>query len=73
MAAILRSQGIPTGFCYQRLMLFDSPEKGYCIHALNAVYIDSLQKWIRIDARGNKKGINAEFCLSEEKTGFFHS
>jgi transglutaminase-like putative cysteine protease len=38
LASLLRSQGIPTGFCYQRLMLFDTPEKGYCIHALNAVF-----------------------------------
>jgi len=34
LAAILRSQGIPTGFCYQRLMLFHTPEEGYCVHAL---------------------------------------
>ena len=24
LASLLRSQGIPTGFCYQRLMLFDT-------------------------------------------------
>ncbi|WP_138419674.1 transglutaminase-like domain-containing protein [Aquibacillus sediminis] len=70
LAALLRSQGIPTGFCYQRLMLFDTPEKGYCIHALNAVYFNSLNKWIRLDARGNKKGIDAQFSISEEKLAF---
>ena len=69
-AALLRSQGIPTGFCYQRLMLFDTPEKGYCIHALNAVYIRQLNRWIRLDARGNKKGIHAQFSLSTEKLAF---
>jgi transglutaminase-like putative cysteine protease len=70
LASLLRSQGIPTGFCYQRLMLFDTPEKGYCIHALNAVYFKSLNKWVRLDARGNKEGINAQFSINEEKLAF---
>lgn len=70
LASLLRSQGIPTGFCYQRLMLFDTPEKGYCIHALNAVFFKSINKWLRLDARGNKKGINAQFSIDEEKLAF---
>ncbi|MFJ7746810.1 transglutaminase family protein [Peribacillus sp. NPDC097295] len=70
LAALLRSQGIPTGFCYQRLMLFDTPEKGHCIHALNAVFFQSINKWIRLDARGNNKGIHALFSLDEEKLAF---
>ncbi|WP_337993608.1 transglutaminase domain-containing protein [Lysinibacillus sp. CNPSo 3705] len=41
LAALLRSQGIQTNFCYQHLMLFDTPEKGYSIHALNTVYLKS--------------------------------
>lgn len=70
LAALLRSQGIPTGFCYQRLMLFDTPEKGYSLHALNAVYLKSLNTWIRLDARGNKLGVDAQFSLNEEKLAF---
>ena len=70
LASLLRSQGIPTGFCYQRLMLFDTPEKGYCIHALNAVFFKSINKWIKIDARGNKKGIDAQFSIIEEELAF---
>jgi transglutaminase-like putative cysteine protease len=70
LASLLRSQGIPTGFCYQRLMLFDTPEKGYCIHALNAIFFKSLNKWIRLDGRGNKKGIDAQFSIEEEKLAF---
>lgn len=70
LAALLRSEGIPTGFCYQRLMLFDTPEKGYCIHALNAVYFQSYNKWVRLDARGNKKGVDAQFSIDEEKVAF---
>lgn len=70
LAALLRSQGIPTGFCYQRLMLFDTPEKGYCIYALNAVYLETLHKWIRLDARGNKKGVDAQFSIDTEQLAF---
>lgn len=70
LAALLRSQGIPTGFCYQRLMLFDTPADGYCIHALNAVYVKSINRWIRLDARGNKEGIDAQFEIEDEKLAF---
>lgn len=70
LAALLRSQGIPAGFCYQRLMLFDTPEKGYCLHALNAIFIRQLHKWIRLDARGNKKGIDAQFSTDREILAF---
>lgn len=70
LAALLRSQGIPTGFCYQRLMLFDTPEKGYSIHALNAVYLETLHRWIRLDARGNKKGVDAQFSIDTEQLAF---
>ncbi|SFE07672.1 hypothetical protein SAMN05216238_1088 [Lentibacillus persicus] len=51
-------------------MLFDTPEKGYCIHALNAIFLSSKNKWIRIDARGNKRGIDAQFSINEEKLAF---
>jgi len=56
LAALLRAQGIPTGFCYQRLTLGATPDTGYCLHALNAVYVRGLRRWIRLDARGNKSG-----------------
>lgn len=70
LAALLRSQGIPTGFCYQRLLLFDIPEDGYSLHAFNAIYISSIGKWIRVDARGNKEGVDAQFSTTEEKLAF---
>ena len=70
MAALLRANGIPAGFSYQRLTLGDTPDRGYCIHALNTVYIASLDKWIRLDARGNKEGVNAEFSIEDEKLAF---
>ena len=56
LAALLRANHIPAGICYQRLTLGDTPDTGYCIHALNAVYVPSLKQWIRLDARGNKPG-----------------
>jgi transglutaminase-like putative cysteine protease len=70
LAALLRSQGIPTGFCYQRLMLFDTPDKGYSLHALNGVFLPSLNRWIRLDARGNKPGVQAEFSIDKEILAF---
>jgi len=70
LAALLRAQGIPAGFCYQSLTLGDTPESGYALHALNAVYISALARWVRIDARGNKPGVQAEFSLDEEKLAF---
>lgn len=62
LAAILRYLGIPTGFCYQKLE-FDG-KMG--LHGLNAVFIGSIDKWIRLDARGNRNGINARFSIGEE-------
>ena len=70
LAALLRDNGIPTGICYQRLTLVDTPDTGYCIHALNVVHLESLDKWIRLDARGNKEGVCAEFSIDHEKLAF---
>lgn len=39
-------------------------------HGLNGVYIDKYKKWIRIDARGNKEGVNAQFSLDKEQLAF---
>lgn len=56
LAALLRGMGIPTGFCYQRVTRKGTVESGYALHGLNAVYFDELQKWFRVDPRGNKPG-----------------
>lgn len=68
LAALLRSQGIPTGFCFQHLTLADDESKGYCIHCYNAIMLNG--KWIKVDARGNKKGVNAQFSLEEPILAF---
>ena len=70
LAALLRGLGIPAGISYQRLTLYDKPEDGHCIHALNTVYIKELDRWIRLDARGNKAGIDSQFSVDEEKLAF---
>ncbi len=70
LAAMLRCVGIPTGFCYQKLILDDKEKPWLIIHALNAIYLKSLKKWIRVDARGNKIGVTAEFSVDEEKLAF---
>lgn len=70
LAAMLRYQKIPAGFCYQSLILDDETAPVIILHALNAVYLKSLDRWIRLDARGNKPGIDAQFSISKEKLAF---
>lgn len=70
LCALLRYHGIPTGFCYQRITLGDTPDSGYVVHALNAVYLRDAGRWIRLDARGNKPGVDARFSLDEERLAF---
>lgn len=69
LAALLRSNGIPTGFCYQRLSCGEYKDDIYCLHGLNAVYLKKYG-WYKIDARGNKKGVDAQFTPPIEKLAF---
>ncbi|CAN5613315.1 hypothetical protein BH11ARM2_BH11ARM2_21730 [soil metagenome] len=66
LAALLRGLGLPTGICYQRLLATEEPADGYVLHALNAVYLGSHGRWVRMDARGNRPGIDARFSLDTE-------
>ncbi len=68
LAALLRAQNIPAGFCYQRLSLDDNGSP-WCLHGLNAVFIEEYS-WYRIDARGNKEGVNARFTPPVEQLAF---
>jgi transglutaminase-like putative cysteine protease len=56
--ALCRAVGIPAGLCYQRLK---KESGGYVLHGLAAVWIEEEERWIRVDPRGNKPGINAQF------------
>ena len=40
------------------------------VHALNTVYIDDEVGWMRVDARGNKEGVDAQFSLDGERLAF---
>ena len=68
LAALLRANGIPAGLCYQRLSI-DDKGAPYSLHGLNAVYLEN-HGWYRIDARGNKEGINAQFSPPHEQLAF---
>ncbi|HIV71021.1 MAG TPA: transglutaminase family protein [Candidatus Aquabacterium excrementipullorum] len=68
LAALLRANGVPTGLCYQRLSVSDAGAP-YCLHGLNAVWLAE-HGWYRIDARGNKPGIQAAFTPPIEALAF---
>ena len=70
LAAILRCQGVPAGFCYQKLILDDEAAPVYISHGLNGVYLREFDKWIRLDARGNRSDVDAQFSVDEEKLAF---
>jgi transglutaminase-like putative cysteine protease len=69
LAALLRANGIPTGLCYQRLSCSEYEEGIYCLHGLNAVYLEEFG-WYRVDARGSKAGVDAQFSPPDEQLAF---
>ena len=70
LAALLRGLRIPAGFCYQRVTRKGSPESGYALHGLNAVYLPSRRMWFRLDPRGDKPGVHSEFCVEQERLAY---
>lgn len=70
LAALLRYKSIPTGFCYQKLILDDETAPVLIYHGLNGVYVKEYKKWIRLDARGNKDGVDARFSIETEQLAF---
>ena len=69
LAALLRANQIPAGFCYQRLSI-DDKGAPYSLHGFNAIHLPEIG-WYRIDARGNKEGVNAQFVPPEEKLVYY--
>lgn len=66
----MRANSIPCGFSYQRLTINDDGSGGrYSLHGLNFVYLKNFG-WYRVDARGNKDGVNAQFNPPHEKLAF---
>jgi transglutaminase-like putative cysteine protease len=62
LTALLRTEGIPTGLCYQRLTDDGST---FNVHGLVAVHLQG--SWHRQDPRGNKPGVDAQFSLTTEQ------
>jgi transglutaminase-like putative cysteine protease len=69
LVALLRANDIPAGLCYQRLNCNEYEDGTYCLHGLAAVYLEAYG-WYRIDARGNKEGVDARFDPPQEHLAF---
>lgn len=69
LAALLRANNIPAGFCYQRLNCSEYKKDVYCLHGLNAVYLKEFG-WYRVDARGNRVDVDAQFNPPHEQLAF---
>lgn len=52
LAALLRANAIPAGFCYQRLSI-DGDGPPFCLHGFNAIHLPEFG-WYRVDARGDR-------------------
>src|SRR5688500_1359861 len=68
LAALLRANAIPAGFCYQRLSI-DDLGPPFALHGFNAVHLPGIG-WYRIDARGNRAGIATAFDPPFEHLAF---
>lgn len=68
LTALLRANGIPAGLCYQRLSR-DGNGAPFVLHGLTAAYIPDAG-WYRIDPRGNKPGVDAQFTPPIERIAY---
>jgi transglutaminase-like putative cysteine protease len=66
--ALCRANGIPAGLCYQRLQI-DAQQATYCLHGLAAVYLP-VHGWYRVDPRGNRPDVDAQFTPPHEQLAF---
>jgi len=69
LAALLRANGIAAGFCYQRLSCSEYKKDIFCLHGLNSVYLKDIG-WYKLDPRGNKEDVNAQFDPPYEQLAF---
>ena len=68
LAALLRANEIPAALCYQRLTFTDG-KPPYSLHGFNAIFLPKFG-WYRVDPRGNKKDVDAQFSPPQEKLAF---
>jgi transglutaminase-like putative cysteine protease len=72
LVALLRANGLRAGFCYQRLVVND-PAGPFVAHGLAAVDLSDGSgeaDWYRIDPRGNKPGVDAQFVPPVEQLAY---
>lgn len=70
LVALLRANGVRSGFVYQRLRL-DGPDSPFCLHGLVGVFLPE-HGLHRIDPRGNRPGVDARFAPPREHLAFTH-
>lgn len=68
LAALLRANGLPAALAYQRLAS-EGTRTGFVLHGLNAVWLPS-RGWYRLDARGARPDLKAEFAPPREVLPF---
>jgi transglutaminase-like putative cysteine protease len=68
LVALLRANGLPAGLCYQRLTR-NRAGTAFVLHGLAAVRLPGLG-WYRLDPRGNKAGVDAQFTPPVERLAF---
>ncbi len=61
--ALCRAVGIPAGLCYQRVR---DDEYRYVLHGFSAVYLEQLNRWIRLDSRGGFEENSAHISDGED-------
>jgi transglutaminase-like putative cysteine protease len=64
LAALLRASGVPAALAYQRIAS-DGTATRFCLHGLNAVWLEPFG-WYRLDARGARPDLKAEFTPPQE-------
>ena len=68
LAALLRANDIPAALSYQRLSIVGDGAP-FCLHGLNSIHLKNFG-WYRVDARGNKPGVDAQFDPPNEQLAF---
>ncbi|WP_330295064.1 transglutaminase-like domain-containing protein [Streptomyces sp. NBC_00503] len=68
LTALLRARSIPAGLCYQ--LLGDDDGSNLFVHGLVALRLPGRDDWSRVDPRGNKPGVDAQFTLDHEQLAF---
>lgn len=65
---VFTANSIPAALCYQRLRCNDDGTAFY-LHGLNAIHLPDVG-WYRVDARGNRADVDAQFTPPRERLAF---